>query len=125
MSLAEKAHGVAVGSGRLSRLVLCGGPSDRSTRRRRAHPCPASVQDSQGAVLPGATVTLTSHTQGNVLTHGHGRSRALHVRASSGPTPTRSRSRMQGFKTLERTNVVVNANDRFSAGRARRWRSAR
>ena len=27
-----------------------------------------SVQDSQGGVLPGVTVTLTSRTQGNVLT---------------------------------------------------------
>ena len=27
-----------------------------------------SIQDSQGGVLPGVTVTLTSRTQGNVLT---------------------------------------------------------
>ena len=27
-----------------------------------------SVQDAQGGVLPGVTVTLTSRTQGNVLT---------------------------------------------------------
>ena len=27
-----------------------------------------SIQDSQGAVLPGVTVTMTSRTQGNVLT---------------------------------------------------------
>ena len=27
-----------------------------------------SVQDSQGGVLPGVTVTMTSRTQGNVLT---------------------------------------------------------
>ena len=27
-----------------------------------------TVQDSQGGVLPGATVTLTSRTQGNALT---------------------------------------------------------
>ena len=35
---------------------------------------------------------------------------------SSGPTPTRSRPRLQGFKTLERTNLVVNANDKLSTG---------
>ena len=32
-----------------------------------------SVQDAQGGVLPGVTVTMTSRTQGNVLTGGHRR----------------------------------------------------
>ena len=74
-----------------------------------------SVQDSQGGALPGATVTLTSRTQGNVLTattDGEGRYVFPIVR----PDSYTLRITMQGFKTAERTNVVVSANDRFSAG---------
>jgi hypothetical protein len=48
-------------------LVLASGP-----RRLDAQTTSASVtgtvQDSQSGILPGATVTLTSRTQGNVLT---------------------------------------------------------
>ena len=74
-----------------------------------------TVLDSQGATLPGATVTLTSRTQGNVLTattDAEGRFMFPIVR----PDSYTLRITMQGFKTAERTNVVVNANDRFSAG---------
>jgi hypothetical protein len=74
-----------------------------------------TVQDSQGAVLPGATVTLTSRTQGNVLTSStdeQGRFMFGIVR----PDTYSLQVSMDGFKTRELTNVVVNANDRFSAG---------
>jgi hypothetical protein len=60
-------------------------------------------------------VTLTSRTQGNVLTaiaDNEGRFVFPIVR----PDGYTMRVSMQGFKTLERTNVVVNANDKFSAG---------
>src|SRR6476661_5716844 len=70
-----------------------------------------SVQDSQGGVLPGVTVTLTSRTQGNVLTavtDGGGRFVFPIVRPDT--------YTLQGFKTAERTNLVVNANDKLSAG---------
>ena len=74
-----------------------------------------SVQDAQGGVLPGVTVTMTSRTQGNALTA---------VTDSSGrfvfpivrPDTYTLQVALQGFKTLERTNLVVNANDRLSAG---------
>jgi hypothetical protein len=74
-----------------------------------------SVQDSQGGVLPGATITLTSRTQGNVLTtttDAEGRFVFTIVR----PDRYILRATMQGFKAYEQTNVVVLANDRFSAG---------
>jgi hypothetical protein len=73
------------------------------------------VKDSQGGVLPGATVTLTSRTQGNTLTattDGEGRFIFAIVR----PDLYSLKVGMQGFKTLERTNVQVSANDKFSAG---------
>jgi hypothetical protein len=74
-----------------------------------------SVVDSQGGVLRGATVTLTSRTQANTLTvttDHEGRFVFPIVR----PDTYTLRVGLDGFKTLERTNVVVNANDRFSAG---------
>jgi hypothetical protein len=74
-----------------------------------------SVQDSQGGILPGATVTLTSRTQGHALTTAtdtQGRFVFPIVR----PDAYTLRVTLPGFKTLERTNVVVDANDKFSTG---------
>jgi len=74
-----------------------------------------SIVDAQGGVLPGATVELTSRTQGNTLTantDAQGRFVFPVVR----PDSYTMRITMQGFKTAERTNVVVSPNDRFSAG---------
>src|SRR4051812_5601137 len=74
-----------------------------------------SIQDSQGGVLPGVSVTMTSRTQGNVLTavtDEGGRFVFPIVR----PDTYSLQVTLQGFKTLERTNVVVNANDKFSTG---------
>jgi hypothetical protein len=74
-----------------------------------------SVQDTQGGVLPGATVTLTSRTQANTLT-ATADSQGRFVFPVVRPDAYTLRVSMEGFKTLERTNVVVNANDRFSTG---------
>jgi hypothetical protein len=73
------------------------------------------IQDSQGGVLPGVSVTLTSRAQGNVLTtvtDADGRFVFAIVR----PDTYALQATLQGFKTLERTNVVVSANDRLSTG---------
>src|SRR5512143_3266148 len=73
------------------------------------------VKDAQGGVLPGATVTLTSRTQANTMTattDAEGRFVFAIVR----PDLYALKISMTGFKTLERTNVQVNANDKFSAG---------
>jgi hypothetical protein len=74
-----------------------------------------TIQDSQGLVLPGVTVTITSRTQGNVLTavtDDAGRFVFPIVR----PDTYSLQATLQGFKTLERTNLVVNANDKLSTG---------
>ena len=74
-----------------------------------------TVQDAQGGVLPGVTVNLTSRTQGNTLTtvtDNSGRFTFPIVR----PDTYSLSVTLEGFKTLERTNVVVNANDKFYAG---------
>ena len=62
------------------------------------------------------TVTLTSRTQGNALTaltDAGGRFVFPIVR----PDTYTLQAALQGFKTLERTNLVVNANDKLSTGR--------
>ena len=74
-----------------------------------------SVKDSVGGMLPGATVTLTSRTQGRTLattSDDQGRFVFPIVR----PDAYTLRVGRQGFKTAERTGVVVSANDKFSAG---------
>ena len=74
-----------------------------------------TVQDAQGGVLPGVAVTLTSRTQGNAPPRPptpKGASSFAIVR----PDTYTLTAELQGFKTLERTNLVVNANDRLSAG---------
>src|SRR4026207_2126188 len=74
-----------------------------------------SVQDSQGGVLPGVTVTMTSRTQGNgrpATTGGGGRFVLPIVR----PDTYSLKVTLEGFKTLERTNLIVNANDTASTG---------
>ena len=73
------------------------------------------VKDAQGGVLPGATATLTSRTQGNVLT-AQTDSEGRFVFAIVRPDSYTLKVSLQGFKTLERPNVVVSANDKFSAG---------
>src|SRR4029079_9365038 len=79
----------------------------------------ASVQgivvDAQKAVLPGVTVTLKSKTQSEVLTavtDGEGRLVFPIVR----PDTYVLTATLEGFKTLEQTNLVVSANDKLSAG---------
>jgi len=74
-----------------------------------------SVADSQGGTLPGATVTLTSRTQGNTSTTTTDREGRF-IFGIVRPDLYSLRVTLQGFKTVERTNVVVNANDKFSAG---------
>jgi hypothetical protein len=74
-----------------------------------------SVADTQGGFLPGASITLTSNTQGNVLsatTDDEGNFVFNVVR----PDSYTLRVSMPGFKTLQRPNVVVNANDKFFTG---------
>ena len=74
-----------------------------------------SAKDPQGGIVGGASVTLKSRSQGDTLTataDDQGRFVFPIVR----PDAYTLRVSKQGFKTAERTNVVVSANDRFSTG---------
>ena len=103
----------AVGVG-LVALAFLGDPATVRAQTTSAS-VSGTVQDAQGAVLPGVTVTLTSRTQGNTLTtttDNEGRFVFSIVR----PDTYSLQVALEGFKTLEQTNLVVNANDKFSAG---------
>jgi hypothetical protein len=72
-----------------------------------------AVADAQGGMLPGATVTLTSNTQGtsqSATADAQGRFVFPIIR----PDTYSLKVVLQGFKTLERKNLVVNANDRIA-----------
>jgi len=74
-----------------------------------------TVHDFEGGALPGARVTLTSNTTGNVLsmtTDGQGR----WVFAAVRPDVYTLKASMEGFNSVERTNLVVAANDRLATG---------
>ncbi len=95
-------------------LVFAGSPGVLQAQTTSAS-VSGSIQDSQGGVLPGVTVTMTSRTQGNVLTavsDEGGRFVFPIVR----PDTYQLQVALQGFKTLERTNLVVNANDKLATG---------
>ena len=74
-----------------------------------------TVQDAQGGVMPGATVTLVSATRGttqDVVTSANGDFVFPNI---AGDTYT-VRITMSGFKTLERPNVAVSPGDRVPVG---------
>src|SRR5437868_540065 len=95
-------------------LVFAGYPTALRAQTTSAS-VTGSVQDSQGGVLPGVTVTMTSRTQGNALTaitDAGGRFVFPIVR----PDTYTVRVTLEGFKTLDRSDMVVNANDKLSTG---------
>jgi hypothetical protein len=74
-----------------------------------------SVKDAQGAVIPGASVTLTSATQGTVLTtfsDEQGNFFFAYVR----PDTYTLKVALEGFQGTQLPGVVVNANDRLAIG---------
>lgn len=98
----------------LAGLMILGLAADTRAQTTSAS-VSGTIQDEQEGVLPGVTVTLTSRTQGNALTtttDDEGRFVFGIVR----PDTYTLQATLEGFKTLERTNVVVNANDRLSTG---------
>src|SRR5512139_1242516 len=70
-----------------------------------------SVKDAQGGVLPGATVTLTSNSQGTAITavsDALGNFLFPYVR----PDTYTLKISLEGFTTIEGLKVIVNAADR-------------
>jgi hypothetical protein len=104
---------VSAGAALIGLLVLASGATTYAQTANAS--VSGAVKDASGAILPGASVTLTSRTQGNTQTttvNGQGNFVFPVVR----PDTYTLKVAMQGFKTLEQTNLVVNANDKLSAG---------
>ena len=60
--------GLKVALGLATVALMFAGSPPRLDAQTTSASVTGSVQDSQSGMLPGATVTLTSRTQGNVLT---------------------------------------------------------
>lgn len=72
-----------------------------------------TVEDASKAVMPGVTVTLTSKSQGDsqtAVTDGEGR----YVFSVVRPDSYILKVTLDGFKTTELTNFVVNASDKIA-----------
>ena len=91
----------------------CGCATCTARRKPRAPRSRVPCKTHKAACCRASTVTLTSRTQGNALTSitdSEGRFIFDIVR----PDTYTLQAALQGFKTLEQTNLVVNANDRLS-----------
>jgi hypothetical protein len=75
-----------------------------------------TVKDAQDAVVPGASVTLFSETRGtrtrDVVTNSDGDFAFINV----APDQYTLHVSLDGFKTLERTGIVVSVGDRLGLG---------
>jgi hypothetical protein len=94
-------------------LSLAGGV--RLTAQTTTASVSGSVRDAQGGVLAGAEVVLTSNTQGTTQT-ATSDSRGNFVFTYVMPDSYSLKVTLAGFKTAERLNMVVNANDKLNAG---------
>ena len=74
-----------------------------------------SVRDTQGGVIPGATVTLTSEARGTSLETVSTANGAFTFPNITADTYT-VKVTMEGFKTLERKGVTVSPGDRAVVG---------
>src|SRR6266496_4167359 len=74
-----------------------------------------TVQDAQGAAVPRARVTATSASRGDVTT-AETDDEGRFVFPQLQPGRYNLRVELQGFKTVEKTGVVLAANDKISAG---------
>src|SRR5690348_6138431 len=97
---------------RMSIVVFCALAAADLASAQATGTVTGAVKDSQGAVIPGATVALLSETRGiqvaDVQTNGNGDFVFPNIQ---GDTYTVQVS-LEGFKTLRRTGVFVSPGDR-------------
>src|SRR5262245_8871548 len=74
-----------------------------------------TVRDAQGAAVPGATVELTSPRRNDTQVATANEAGDF-VFLNLLPDTYSLKVTMDSFKTVEQSNVVVNANDRLSVG---------
>ena len=74
-----------------------------------------SVRDGQGAVVPGAAITLVSATRGTTIDAQSNQNGDFLFPNVTADTYT-IRVTLEGFKTLERQNIAVSPGDRVAVG---------
>ena len=75
-----------------------------------------SVKDTQGGVVPGATVVLISESRGTKSVAAVTNETGDYVIPNVTPDTYTIEISMQGFKTLKRTGVSVSGGDRVAVG---------
>jgi hypothetical protein len=75
-----------------------------------------TVKDTQGGVIPGATVTLISETRGTRLSDVFSNENGDFAFINVSPDQYTLQVTMEGFKTLKRTGISVSPGDRLSVG---------
>jgi hypothetical protein len=75
-----------------------------------------TLKDSQGGVIPGATVTVTSEAKGTQMPAAFTGASGDFVLANMPPDTYTIQIAMQGFKTLKRSGITVSAGDRVGLG---------
>src|SRR5262245_60963051 len=75
-----------------------------------------TVKDAQSGVLPGATLTLNSETQGTQTTDVFTNEYGDFVFANIKPDRYTVQVTMEGFKSVRRTGVTVSSGDRMGLG---------
>ena len=73
-----------------------------------------TVKDPQGAVIPGAAVTLISETRGTRTSDVFTNASGDFVFVNVSPDRYTVQVTMTGFKTLERSGITLTAGDRLS-----------
>jgi hypothetical protein len=98
-----------------STLALCLIAAAPAVAQTTSASVSGSIKDAQAAVLPGVNVTLTSSSQGTVMTavtDELGNFLFPYVK----PDTYTLKIQLDGFTTIQKTPVVVNANDRLAVG---------
>ena len=75
-----------------------------------------SVKDSQGGIVPGATIVLISESRGTKSVPAVSNETGDYVFPNITPDTYTIEISMQGFKTLKRTGVSVSGGDRVAVG---------
>jgi hypothetical protein len=75
-----------------------------------------SVKDSQGGMVPGATVVLISESRGTKSVAAVTNETGDYVLPNITPDTYTIEISMAGFKTLKRSGVAVSGGDRVAAG---------
>ncbi len=96
-------------------LVACGFAAPASAQLTTGT-ITGTVKDTQGGVLPGAIVLLTSETRGTQIAAAVSNADGDFVLANVPPDTYLLEVSMEGFKTLRRSGVSVSAGDRVGIG---------